>query len=58
MGNCSGKKQKKTESHAQEEKRKIITAQNNFVQRLVSTTEAEVDAVDADSVGPGMYLFF
>ena len=52
MGNCSGKRHKKTEPLAKGEKRKIINAQNNFVRNLVSTTEAE-DEVDGDSIGPG-----
>ena len=54
MGNCSGKKQKKVETHAQGERRKIRNAQDNFVRKLVDTNEAELDEVDRDSVGPGI----
>lgn len=51
MGNCS-RKQKKVETHAQGERRKIQHAQDSFVRKLVSTTEEEPDEVDRDSVGP------
>ena len=55
MGNCSGKRHKKTEPLAKGEKRKIINAQNNFVRNLVSTTEAE-DEAEGDSIGPGKLI--
>ena len=55
MGNCSGKRQKKVETHAQGERRKIRTAQDNFVRKLVDTSDADLDEIDRDSVGPGRY---
>lgn len=54
MGNCSGKKHQKTESYAQGERRKIQNAQDRFVRQLVNTTEAELDDMDGDSVGPDL----
>lgn len=59
MGNCSGKSPKK-ESHAMRtDRKKVYQAQDTLVRALVDTTDGSAcnDEGDADSVGPGIYIF-